>query len=69
MHTVIHREGRTYLASTALTYDRGWETMIFACTPSGDVTDWHELHVARYPNEEAAHLGHEDAVKRWNPKL
>lgn len=50
-----------YYISTANTFDKGWETMVFT-SKDGDVTDWGEKYQKLYYTEEQAKKGHAYAV-------
>ena len=39
-----------------------YETMVFACDKSGDVTDWVDLYCKRYTTEDEAKTGHEYVI-------
>lgn len=67
MKTRIVRDGKHYMVSTVDTWDAGWETMVFPCTPDGDVTDYGELACQRYYGEEDATNGHAQMVLDFQP--
>ena len=66
---VIEREGKHYFVSTVLPPfgPRLFETMVFSCTPDGQVTDWSEIHVKHYNNEVDAINGHNEVQFYWHP--
>lgn len=43
-----------------------YETMVFSCDTSGEVTDWTEVDFARYDSEDLAREGHHLMVGRWS---
>ena len=40
-----------------------WETMIFQCDESGEVSDWGKLYCDRYSSKADAEIGHAFAVE------
>jgi hypothetical protein len=61
MQEYIEREGNRYWVSTVDTFDKGWETMVFAVKPDG-TNDWTDLYSARYPDRAAAEAGHKTVI-------
>jgi len=58
-----------YFVSTNLTWDHGWETMVFKRDPAvGEVSDWTELDVDRYNDQNEAYTGHEAMIQKWEQK-
>lgn len=51
--------------STCLTPDHGWETMVFPCDATGEVSDWLELDAERYSGRGEAEEGHGEVISRW----
>jgi len=45
-----------------------YETMVFHCNASGEVTDWMELYCDRYSNLQTAIEGHEATVLMYQNK-
>lgn len=57
-----------YFISTNLTWDQGWETMVFnRNTQTGDI-DFAEVDVDRYNDETEAYKGHENMIRKWEDK-
>lgn len=57
-----------YFISTNLTWDQGWETMVFNRDPeSGDI-DFSEVDVDRYNDQNEAYVGHEIMIRKWEAK-
>lgn len=65
MKTVIQRATGHYVVSTVDTYDRGLETMVFACKPDGEVTSYADLACDRYDSESEARAGHQRMVENF----
>lgn len=65
--TVIWRNGQHYWVSTNLTWDAGWETMIFPCNAAGEVSDWMERFSDHYDSMAEAHTAHDTVVSTWMP--
>lgn len=57
-----------YFISTNLTWDRGWETMVFGRNPSTGDVDYSELDSDTYNDEHEAYTGHEQMIKKWEAK-
>ena len=49
--------GQEYYISTANTFDRGWETMVFK-SENEKVTNWSEEYQDLYPDYQKAKEGH-----------
>lgn len=66
----IEREGRHFYVSTVDLRTRGddYETMVFPCTPEGQVTSWGELLCRRYDTEPEARAGHERVCAEFQPR-
>jgi len=45
-----------------------FETMVFPCDVTGNVTAWGELDSDRYSTEEEARIGHAAMVEKWTHK-
>lgn len=56
-----------YFISTNLTWDHGWETMVFSCRPDGSI-DYSELDVDHYNDQSEAYAGHDVMVAKWENK-
>lgn len=57
-----------YYISTNLTWDQGWETMVFARnSDTGDI-DYSELDVSHYNDEIEAYEGHQQMINKWEAK-
>ena len=55
-----------YFVSTNITWDHGWETMVFKYdTNKGCVSDYTELDVDRYNDQAEAYAGHEYMIEKW----
>lgn len=67
MRTVIERNGKFFFVSTNDTFDRGLETMVFACDASGSVTDWGDLYSDHYDSIGAAKIGHRRVCESFQP--
>lgn len=64
--TTIQRKSGSYvMIDTCFTLDHGYETMVFASDENGNVTDWTDLDVKRYPNASVASRGHTDMCLKW----
>lgn len=61
-HSYVLIEEQEYLVSTAFTFDRGWETMVFESN-NGTVESWKDLYVQWYDSADEAMTGHVDVVK------
>ena len=55
--------GKEYYVSTNLTFDRGWETMVFH-SENQKVTDWMEVFALYHESEEEAYKTHEEVVEK-----
>ncbi len=55
---LIKQDGKYYAVSKNNTFDRGDETMIFACDENGNVTSWADLY-AGYGED------HQTAIDNW----
>ena len=42
-----------------------YETMVFRGDKEGNITDWTDREMARYPSAQAAKTGHAKMVRRW----
>ena len=60
--------GEYVYIDTRWTLDHGWETMVFTCDESGQVTDWCDLDCEIYDTKEQADIGHTDMINRWMHK-
>jgi len=61
------KNGR-YFISTNLTWDQGWESMVFnRNSETGDI-DFAEVDVDRYNDETEAYEGHEEMIRKWEAK-
>lgn len=58
--------GKHVLIDSCLTMDHGFETMVFPCTPGGEVIVWCELDVEWYKDVDEMAKGHEQLVARWH---
>lgn len=56
-----------YWVSTSDVMFSGWETMVFAVRPDGDI-DYSELECGRYSNEDQAYWGHIKMFQKWDEK-
>ena len=54
-----------YFISTNLTWDQGWETMVFSRNPDNGDIDFSELDVDNYNDEKEAYKGHELMIQKW----
>ena len=45
-----------------------YETMIFKCKKTGEVTNWKHLDKANYKTAKLAEAGHEKMIKKWQKK-
>lgn len=57
-----------YFISTNLTWDHGWETMVFSRNPDNGDIDYCELDVDRYNDENEAYQGHDIMIQKWEAK-
>lgn len=53
-------DGKTYYIDTSLTFDHGWETMVFSV--EGDTINWSDLYADVYGNKSSAMIGHDKIV-------
>lgn len=80
-HTVAREvvtttSGKTYAVSTVkLLSDHGfngrelwYETMVFECDGSGNITNWLELAGNRYTTRDEAVYGHAQMMQEWTNK-
>ena len=56
-----------YWVSTSDVMFSGWETMVFAVRPDGDI-DYSGLDEERYSNEDQAYWGHIKMFQKWDEK-
>lgn len=61
-------ENGKYFISTNLTWDRGWETMVFKRDPLTEDIDWSEVDSDLYNDEKEAHVGHDVMINKWEAK-
>lgn len=61
-------ENGKYFISTNLTWDRGWETMVFRRDPLTEDIDWSEVDSDLYNDEKEAYVGHDVMVSKWEAK-
>lgn len=54
--TIVHAEnGKYYYVSTVLSFDHGWETMVFPYDNDNQrVSDWGDLYCMHYGSEDEA---------------
>ncbi len=57
-----------YFISTNLTWDNGWETMVFKRDPKTGDIDFTDLDVERYMSQDDAYRGHEKMISKWEAK-
>lgn len=62
----IANSGRYVLISTVLTYDVGWETMVFDCDRNGGIVNYTDLDTRRYSNVLEAEAGHKEICDKWS---
>ena len=67
---IVELDGHHYYIDSALTFDCGYETMIFRAIPSKDgefngfkVVDWGELYCERYLSEERMKTRHAQIIE------
>lgn len=65
MRTTIKRGEREFIVSTADTFDKGWETMVFEVF-SGKI-NYRDLAAKRYSNAGEAAAGHKRMVEGFQP--
>lgn len=53
------------LVDSRNTFDVGYETMVFRCDADGNVEQWLELDMDRYPTFEAMAVGHRKMIEKW----
>jgi len=63
----ITKNGK-YFISTNLTWDKGWETMVFSRDPNNGDIDYSELDVDHYNDQSEAYSGHQLIVEKWEAK-
>ena len=61
------KNGR-YFISTNLTWDHGWETMVFKRDPITEDIDWSEIDSDLYNDEKEAYVGHDVMISKWEAK-
>lgn len=69
-HSYVLIGEREYLVSTAFTFDRGWETMVFE-TKNGAIESWgwEDLYAQWYDSADEAMIGHAFVVKNLKELL
>jgi hypothetical protein len=67
-HSYVLIGEQEYLVSTAFTFDRGWETMVFESN-NGVVENWEDLYVQWYDSAVEAMSGHAFVVKKLKELL
>ena len=55
--------GKEYYVSTNLTFDRGWETMVFH-SENQKVTNWMEVFALYHDSKEEAYKTHAEVVEK-----
>lgn len=69
--TVIARDGEHFLVSTVTLPMRllgdDFETMVFRCSPEGEVESYSDLYCDRYLTPDEAEAGHARAVETFQP--
>ena len=58
-----------YFISTNLTWDHGWETMVFSLDPGTRNVDYSEVDVNHYNDETEAFQGHINMIEKWEAKV
>ena len=67
-HSYVTIGEQVYLVSTAFTFDRGWETMVFESN-NGVVESWKDLYAQWYDSTVEAMSGHAFVVKNLKELL
>ena len=67
-HSYVLIGEQEYLVSTAFTFDRGWETMVFESN-NGVVESWEDLYSQWYDSADEAMSGHAFVVKNLKELL
>ena len=57
-HIAQTEDGKLFYVDSAITFDNGFETMVFPCDKDGQVTSWFELYVEHYKSEEEMEQRH-----------
>lgn len=65
--TIVARHDGFFLVSTVFTQFNGWETGVFRCDVTGEVTDWRELQMDCHGgvDEQQAMGAHRRIVREW----
>ena len=69
MSNVVQLNGNYYFVDSRLTFDHGYETMVFRCDENGHVLSWSDLYAEWYSCEEDMKDGHSEIIRNLGAYL